>query len=69
VRTKIKLSETEVKSTEYFERRPLNRVYVYWLRRFGRWHVLAFEGFSACPARIFFSRVAFLQGILLRIVQ
>src|SRR5476649_2489823 len=38
-----------------FERRQSPAVYLYWLRRFGRWHVLAFEGFSAaCPARIFF---------------
>ena len=40
-------------SAKSFERSITTTVYILWLRRFGRWHVLAFEGFSACPARIF----------------
>lgn len=33
--------------TKMFERHPASAVYMLWLRRFGRWHALAFEGFSA----------------------
>src|SRR5262245_31132596 len=62
-----RLVRVEDSSGKSFEHCLTTAVYPPWLRRFGRWHVLAFEGFSACPARIFFSHL--LRGILPRIVN